>query len=163
MATTNSSLSHRQWLNVIIIAIAFMMLLFVVIGKVMEKKLSSNNSSFPFERITGIQIEYWQATVRAGEIQQSPELLTQLELSQLFRRWRSLQSYAWSNEINDAQALAVTLSFNDRDKEAWRLLLSSPPMLQKTNESKALLLDDEKLTQLIPDRLLQSRNSPGSN
>ncbi len=73
MVQTKKSLNSRQWLNIIIIAMSFMILIFILIGRIIDNNLSTSTSEqtapsieetpYPFAKLTAIELPHWKVSL----------------------------------------------------------------------------------------------------
>ncbi|NVJ58957.1 MAG: hypothetical protein HWE27_01140 [Gammaproteobacteria bacterium] len=156
MASKND-LTQRHWLSVIMVATAFMILLFTVIGKVLEKKLepTADIEPLPFATLSRISISTWSASLNANteKCNQQPVVISEQQCLNLFAVWRSFKPIAVLNQqASQKPMLSITLTLET--EEFWMLYLEPSIGLTRATDHKTLLLSPQQLKTMLPDQLL---------
>ncbi len=154
MASSKKPMTQRQWLNIMTVTTAFMILLFVIVGRIMEQKLApAEPLDRPFKNIQSLTIADWQVSLSDDGWQQLPEWLTESELTTMMHRWQNFQPTAWSNQSDFPEVLTMTL-INSNKTERWRLLLGDMPLLKSELQDNAIVLSNSEFNRLFPPALL---------
>lgn len=155
MASPKKPMTHRQWLNIMTVTTAFMILLFVIVGRIMEQKLTpAAPPERPFADIQSLSIGDWQATLSETGWKQSPSLLTETELAVMMHHWQKFEPTAWSNQLNHPEVLTVAVTIN-QTTHTWRLLLGELPLLLTDQRPSAIVLSTSEFNRLFPSNLLK--------
>ena len=181
MAQTKKVNQQRLWLNVIIIATAFMILLFTVVGKLMEDKSPAATVETPFADLTELRIGNWHVKQTNQQCQQSQQLLSTSECFELIQHWQSFKPTAWLSKKNSPVVLSIVMTFQpdpsrqtgpSNHQQFWQLQLADRPKLSyqavESEKSKTrnpnstaghamtndILLTDKQLSLLFPRALL---------
>ena len=181
MAQTKKVNQQRLWLNVIIIATAFMILLFTVVGKLMEDKSPAATVETPFADLTELRIGNWHVKQTNQQCQQSQQLLSTNECFELIQHWQSFKPTAWLSKKNSPVVLSIVMTFQpdpsrqtgpSNHQQFWQLQLADRPKLSyqavESEKSKTrnpnstaghamtndILLTDKQLRLLFPRALL---------
>lgn len=161
------SLTQHQWLSIMMIATAFMILLFTVIGKVLEQKLAAPipNQALPFSHLSKISIGEWSAALNTenNTCTQQPKVIPSSQCFELFEQWHKFEPIANSNLM--AQTPMLTLELELETNQTWYLYLEPSLALAQANSQNFFMLTPKQLKRLLPDQLLnfwrtqQSTNS----
>ncbi len=141
------------------VATAFMILIFVMVGKVVEKKLTPESSVRPFADMQKIRIADWSAEVNNDGCLQSRAVLSPQQCLSLFDAWRNFSPSAWLQETQNAETvlnIEITLPSN---QQQWQLKWNQLTLLQQTDASQAIILNPAQTSQLFPNTLLQTWSS----
>ncbi|NVK89484.1 MAG: hypothetical protein HWE13_15205 [Gammaproteobacteria bacterium] len=163
MAASKSALNQRQWLTVIMLATAFMILLFTIIGKIFEQRAESQLavSHAYFADINAITLGDW--TVRllvlpdgSQECRDNANLLSATECSAYIDHWRQLQPQAILNQTDTEgkEFIAISLERQTRT-EQWRFYPNALPRLVNLDTQTTVFLSNQQVRQLFPERLLK--------
>ncbi len=159
MASQKKPLNQRQWLNIMTVATAFMILIFVMVGKVVEKKLTPESLERPFSNLQKIRIADWNAERNKDGCFQSPNILSTQQCVSLFDAWRNFSPSAWLQETQNAETvlnIEITLPSN---QQQWQLKWNQLTLLQQTDSSQAIILNPAQTSELFPKTLLQTWSS----
>ncbi|MCO7224461.1 hypothetical protein [Pleionea sp. CnH1-48] len=152
MAYKKKKLTQRQWLNIIIMVMAVMMLVFVMTGRIIEKKLEPNQPSPLFSQLTKLTIAQWSVSQQQEQWHQEPAVLSHQELLQMVQSWQSFIPNLWLQQAPESQGLNIQLN-NPQELEQWQLLTHPYPILVNQKTGKAVVLSQQDLTQLLPPSL----------
>ncbi len=158
----SANLTQRQWLNMIIWATAFMILLFTVVGKIISNKFEDANFNENETTLIAIQIFDWRATQQNGLWQQSQALLSDSALNALIFRWQTLASRFKSFDENDQrknlnEAIShgsIYLSFSNHELQIELKSLENHWCLHPMNSLHCIVIEEAELAELIPAVLL---------
>lgn len=92
MAKTQRSLTQQQWTNLIIFVISALVILFIFVGKVMERNIEKQNNvdrSIELVRIDFGDFEVWREQVGW---QSTSSQITSVEARAIADRWQSLMN-----------------------------------------------------------------------
>lgn len=155
MASSKKPMTHRQWLNIMTVTTAFMILLFVIVGRIMEQKLTpAEPPERPFASIQALTVGDWQVTLSPDGWLQRPRLLTETELATMMHHWQQFEPTVWSNQVNHPEVFTVDVTVN-QITQRWRLLLGELPLLHTEQQSSAIVLNKSEFNRLFPTNLLE--------
>ncbi|WP_144392994.1 hypothetical protein [Pleionea sediminis] len=158
MAAKPIRLTQKQWLNIIIISIAFMILLFTLVGQILEKKLThSTESEAPFKNIEKLQIDNWSAIQINSDCQQSKKLVSVNQCLVILEEWRTYSPMVITNEFDKGKTVLNLEVSIDSQKSSWQLKLHNQQLMLISQEQKlAFILTTEQRKSLFPDELLKN-------
>lgn len=159
MVPQKKPLNQRQWLNIMTVATAFMILIFVMVGKVVEKKLTPESSDRPFSDMQKIRIADWSAELNKDGCLQSRNILSAQQCLSLFDAWRNFSPSAWLQDTRNAETvlnIEITLPSN---QQQWQLKWNQLTLLQQTDAPRAIILNPAQTSELFPTALLQTWSS----
>ncbi|MEE4245898.1 MAG: hypothetical protein V2I33_10820 [Kangiellaceae bacterium] len=145
MANKKTKITQRQALNIIIFAMAFMIVIFIFAGKIIERKLTEQSATAvatPFLSFNFLELNQWQLRFVDSQWQQQPAALSSIQLQQLAQHWQ--QYTPLTTTIDGPSSLVLSFTIGAEQLTQWQLRLN------QTGTSKVYYLLSPTLNAALP-------------